>query len=95
MLDEAQTGSGTCEAPVADGGELPDLIALAAPETLGRVVLAIAAMHERDEHGRCRQCPPHRPSRWRWWRRSSQPCPTWRVMRAELLTDTRPRFIPA
>jgi hypothetical protein len=41
---------------------LPFLIADAEPVVLGRTVLAVAAMHEPDENGRCRICSTHR-----WW----------------------------
>lgn len=72
---------------------LPGLLAEADPVVLGRTVMAVAAMHEADRDGRCRYC---RPSRWRWWRHTAYPCPTRRVMAAELVVSPpEPRFTPA
>ena len=67
---------------------LPDLLAQAPPEVLGRVVLSVAVMHQADTRGRCPWCQPAR--RWRRWRRGPQPfgpvgpCPTRRMLVAEL-----------
>ncbi|HEY9388321.1 MAG TPA: hypothetical protein VIR27_00965 [Mycobacteriales bacterium] len=67
---------------------LPDLLAAAPPEVLGRVVLSVAVMHQADIRGRCPWCQPQR--RRRWWRRGPQPfgpagpCPTRRMLVAEL-----------
>lgn len=61
---------------------LPGLLAEADSVVLGRTVMAVAAMHESDRDGRCRYC---RPRRWRWWRGTADPCPTRRVLAAELV----------
>jgi hypothetical protein len=75
---------------------LPYLLADAPPDTLGRIALAVAAMHEVDEYGRCRVCIDCQPRRWRWWRRGSErACPTRGVMWASLGDPTRPRYTPA
>lgn len=61
---------------------LPFLIADAEPAVLGRTVLAVAAMHEPDEHGRCRICS----TRWRWRRsRGESWCSTRRMLWATLV----------
>ncbi|HEX5493858.1 MAG TPA: hypothetical protein VFX70_04700 [Mycobacteriales bacterium] len=65
---------------------LPGLLAEADPAVLGRTVLALAAMHEAARDGRCRYCRPHQRRWWRW-RGSADPCPTRRVLAAELLTS--------
>jgi hypothetical protein len=78
---------------VFDPERLPGLVAEAAPETLGRLVLALAALHEPDERGWCAWCVACRPGRWRWRRRGpGRECPTRRVMWAELYAVTRSRF---
>lgn len=65
--------------------DVPQLLAEADPAVLARTVLSLAAMHEPDRSGRCRYC---RPTQWGWWRRTTHPCPTRRVMVAELRTAT-------
>lgn len=62
---------------------LPSLIADAEPAALGRTVLAVAAMHEPDERGRCRVCG----TRWRWRRaaRGQSWCSTRRMLWATLV----------
>ncbi|HEY9390270.1 MAG TPA: hypothetical protein VIR27_10960 [Mycobacteriales bacterium] len=67
---------------------LPDLLAAAPLEVLGRVVLSVAVMHQADTRGRCPWCQPQR-RRWRWWRGSQPfgpagPRPTRRMLVAEL-----------
>ncbi|HEX5495985.1 MAG TPA: hypothetical protein VFX70_15560 [Mycobacteriales bacterium] len=79
--------------------DLAGLLAGAPPEAWGRTVLAVAAMHEPDEHGQCRYCrpdPADRP-RWRWWKRpAARPCPTRRMLLAEAATfPPEPRWTPA
>lgn len=84
------------EVPQRLGERLPQLLAESPTVVLERTVLAVAAMHDVDEHGHCRVCAECRPRRWRWWRRSpNYPCPTRRVMWAELHADTGPRFTAA
>lgn len=62
---------------------LPSLIADAEPAALGRTVLAVAAMHEPDERGRCRVCG----TGWRWRRasRGQSWCSTRRMLWATLV----------
>lgn len=67
-------------------------VAEAPPHVLGRTVLAVAAMHEPDDRGRCRRCP--RQYRLRWWRPGT-PYPTWRVIVAELRTGAGPHWVSA
>ena len=69
----------------------------AAPEVLGRTVLAVAALHEPGPEGYCPVCAECRPRRWRWWRKApGYPCPTRRAMAAELYaTPAGPRFTAA
>lgn len=79
---------------------LPELIADAAPEALGRVVLAVAAQHDLDADGWCRVCADHLPRRWVRWGRASRPAPgepccTQRLIWAELFIDSGPQFTPA
>lgn len=70
--------------------DLAVLLADAPPEVLGRAMLAVAAMHEPDESGRCRWCGPH-PRFWRRRRRRcAEPCRTHRVIVAELRTGIGP-----
>jgi hypothetical protein len=70
---------------------LPCLIADAEPAVLGRTVLAVAAMHEPDEQGRCRVCAPRRPW-WRWWSRDrGGACPTRRVLWSTLVGESAGR----
>ncbi|HEY9472971.1 MAG TPA: hypothetical protein VIS06_03860 [Mycobacteriales bacterium] len=77
--------------------DLAERLADAPPEVLGRVMLAVATMHEPDGQGRCRWCRPTRSRWWRWARRGPQvPCPTRRVMAAELaVSSTTPTWTPA
>lgn len=69
--------------------DLPMLLADAPPEVQGRALLAVAAMHEPDESGRCRWCGP-RPRFWRRRRRSAELCRTHRVIVAELRAGISP-----
>jgi hypothetical protein len=73
---------------------LAETIVDAAPEVLGRTVLAVAALHEPGPEGYCPVCAECRPRRWRWWRKAPRyPCPTRRAMAAELYaTPAGPRF---
>lgn len=64
---------------------LPFLIADAEPAVLGRTVLAVAAMHEPDEYGRCRVCSGHRRWRLRWRSRGESWCSTRRMLWATLV----------
>lgn len=69
-------------ASAANADPLPCLIADAEPAVLGRTVLALAAMHEPDENGRCRVCS----TRWRWRRsRREAWCSTRRMLWATLV----------
>lgn len=68
------------------------LVADATPTVLGRTVLAVAAMHEPNECGRCPWCHP--AARW-WRRRPSGPCRTRRVIVAELRTGVGPHWVSA
>ncbi|HEX5495707.1 MAG TPA: hypothetical protein VFX70_14140 [Mycobacteriales bacterium] len=77
-------------APVA--GEVYQLLAGADPVAVSRTVMSLAAMHEPDRSGRCRYC---RAGRWLWWRRTGYPCPTRRVLVAELRTAVPVRWTPA
>ncbi|HEX5494181.1 MAG TPA: hypothetical protein VFX70_06355 [Mycobacteriales bacterium] len=65
-------------------------------EVWGRLVLAVAAMHEPDGTGRCRYCRPDR-HRWPWWRRRpARPCPTRRMLLAEVIAEPpAPHWTPA
>ena len=78
---------------------LAETIVNAAPEVLGRTVLAVAALHEPGPEGYCLVCAECRPRRWRWrwWRKApGYPCPTRRAMAAELYaTPAGPRFTAA
>ncbi|HEX5493457.1 MAG TPA: hypothetical protein VFX70_02635 [Mycobacteriales bacterium] len=71
-------------------------LAEAPPEAWGRMVLAVAAMHEPDDTGQCRYCRPDR-HRWRWWRRlAARPCPTRRMLLAEASSiPPGPSWMPA
>ena len=74
--------------------DLAALLAETPVEVLGAVVLAVAGLHQADRTGRCQWCQPKR----RWWqRRSSGPCPTMRMMLAELRAsrDAAPHWTPA
>lgn len=62
------------------GADLPVLVIGATRDDLARTVLAVAAMHEPGPHGRCPHCQPRR------WRRPTGPCPTHRLVTAELTT---------
>jgi hypothetical protein len=72
----------------AESAQVVALVTDAPPEVLGRVVLAVAALHEPGTLGHCPQCAECQPCRWRRWRRTTHapdyPCPTWRVMAIEL-----------
>lgn len=84
----------------AASADLAGLLAGARPETWGRTVLAVAAMHEPDQHGHCRYCRPDPHDRPRWWRRRQrgpvQPCPTRRMLLAEVIAEPpAPQWTPA
>lgn len=83
-----------------DDTQLPELIAEAMPEVLGRLVLAVAAQHDPGGRGWCLVCVGCRPRRWGWWRgrrpgRGGEPCPTQRLLWAELHAATGPQFTSA
>lgn len=70
--------------PADTDPDLGGLLAGCRPEVWGRGVLAVAAMHEPDRTGRCRFCRPERRG-WRWWRWDAGPCPTRRMLLAEVV----------
>ncbi|HEY9475354.1 MAG TPA: hypothetical protein VIS06_16090 [Mycobacteriales bacterium] len=77
--------------------DLGALLADAPPEVLARLVLSVAVMHRPDGQGRCLRCQRTR-HRWVWWWRGpSGPCPTLRLLVAELRTArmAEPRWTPA
>ena len=86
-------------AGAAANAQLVELVTDAPPEVLGRVVLAVAALHEPVPLGHCPQCSECQPRRWRRWRTThapGYPCPTRQVMAIGLRAETSgPRFTPA
>ena len=86
-------------AGAAASARLVELVTDAPPEVLGRVVPAVAALHEPGQSGHCPQCSECQSRRWRWWRTTHAPgfpCPTRQVMAIGLRAETSdPRFTPA
>lgn len=75
--------------------DLAERLVEAPVEVWGRLVLAVAAMHEPDGTGRCRYCRSDRHRRW-WRRPPARPCPTRRMLLAEATAEPpAPHWTPA
>lgn len=81
---EATSAEGSSWQSFVDG--LVEMVTAASPETLGRAVFAVSALHAPDCFGRCPVCTECRPGRFgrRRGGRTGLPCPTLLVLRFAL-----------
>lgn len=82
QVEDEKNDSAASELSLIDG--LVDLVRAASPETLGRAVFAVSALHAPDDAGLCRVCVECLPRRRFRRDRAVSPCQTLLVLRFTL-----------